>query len=527
MKKLNSKEIRSLWIDFWKNKGHEEVPSKSLIPVNDPSLLWINSGVATLKDFFSGKKIPQNPRLTNSQKSIRTNDIENVGVTARHHTLFEMLGNFSIGEYFKDEVLEWAYEFVFEVLEFPKDKVYITYFDEDTQTYDKWISLGIDPEHLIKGNRDTNFWDVGSGPCGPDTELFFDRGEKYDPENVGIKLLKEDLENDRYIEFWNIVFSEFNNDGNGNYEELKQKNIDTGAGLERLNSIMNDAPTNFDTDSFLPLIRRIEEITGSKYVIENYFTREKEQEKINKHFRVIADHIRAVCQAIEDGAKPSNTQRGYIIRRLIRRAYRAGLMLGVKDETFLHTLVKTVAEVLDVYPIQIDKVAAIIKKEEVAFAKTIKQGEELLEKEIQNTKGEFDFAVAFKLFETYGFPIEITEEILEERGIKLDTSKFAEFQEKHAEASRGSNVSAMESQIQIIQDITSKQSEFIGYSEMKSESKVVFQGTEGDRVYLLLDKTPLYPTGGGQANDWGTIDSQEVLDVFKDKYGILWNVLED
>lgn len=527
MQKLTSKEIRQMWLSYWESKGHEIVASKSLIPVNDPSLLWINSGVATLKDYFSGKKIPSNPRITNSQKSIRTNDIENVGVTARHHTLFEMLGNFSIGDYFKQEVLGWAYELLFNVFKFDKDKIYFTYFDEDQDAYNRWIELGVDPSHMIRGGRDTNFWDVGSGPCGPCTEIFYDRGEKYDPEHVGLRLLKEDLENDRYVEIWNIVFSQFNNDGTNHYEELKQKNIDTGAGLERIVSVFQDAPTNFDTDLFQPIIKAVESMTGSHYDIENYFRGDKAQERINKNFRVIADHIRAVSLAIEDGAKPSNTQRGYIIRRLIRRAYRSGLLLGAKDDSFLYKLVPVVAEVMDVYPIDVEKVSAIIRKEELAFAKTIRQGEELLNKELENTKDEFNAEVAFKLFETYGFPIELTSEILEEKGIKLDASKFVELQEKHAEASRGKTVAGMDVQIQVIQEVKELQSSFVGYETLETKSSVLFKGEEAGKTYVLLDKTPFYPTGGGQAHDLGTIDGYDVINVFKDKFGNVWHVLND
>ncbi len=516
-----------MWLDFFASKGHEVVPSKSLIPVNDPSLLWINSGVATLKDYFTGKKIPVNPRITNSQKSIRTNDIENVGVTARHHTLFEMLGNFSVGDYFKPEALEFAYELLFSVFKFDQDKIYFTYFEDDKATYEKWISLGVDQSHMIKGTRDTNFWDVGQGPCGPCTEIFYDRGEKYDPEHLGLKLLEEDLENDRYIEIWNIVFSQFNNDGNGNYEEMKQKNIDTGAGLERIVSVFQDAPTNFDTDLFQPIIRVVEEMTGSKYDINNYFTKEPIQEKVNKNFRIIADHMRAVSLAIEDGAKPSNTQRGYIIRRLVRRAYRSGLMLGAHEESFLYNLVPVVASVMSVFPIDVIKVSAIIQKEEMAFARTISQGQELLNKELEITKDDFDFGVAFKLFETYGFPIELTQEILAEKNIKLDISKFAEYQEKHAEASRGKKLNGMESQIQIIQAINEHKSDFVGYLEFEVTAKVIFQGEENNKFFVLLDKTPFYATSGGQHSDNGTIDEIQVIDVFKDKFGNHWHVTEE
>ena len=524
MKKYTSKEIRQMWLDFFESKGHEVIESKSLIPVKDPSLLWINSGVATLKDYFSGKKIPSNPRITNSQKSIRTNDIENVGVTARHHTFFEMLGNFSIGDYFKTEAIAYAYEMLFDVFKFDKDKIYFTYFEEDNDTYNEWIKLGIDPSHLIKGDRDMNFWDVGQGPCGPDTEIFYDRGEKYDPEGIGIKLLAEDLENDRYVEIWNVVFSQFNNDGEGNYEELKQKNIDTGAGLERIVSIFQDAPTNFDTDLFLPIIREVEKMTDFTYDIDNYFKKDPEQAKINRRFRVIADHMRAVIVAIQDGAKPSNTQRGYIIRRLIRRAYRSGIQLGIKETTFAYKLIDIVEQTLAVYKIDKEKVSKIIKKEELAFAKTIKQGEEILFNELSKSNGELDAKIAFKLFETYGFPVELTQEIVEEKGIKLDISKFDELKKKHADASRGEKLSGMESQIKVIQTIESKVSEFVGYDTLTSSSKVLVQAEESGKNYVLLDKTPFYATKGGQHYDKGTIGGVEVLDVFRDKYENHWHV---
>ena len=526
MKSRTSKEIRQMWLDFFESKQHEVVKSKSLIPVNDPSLLWINSGVATLKDYFSGKKLPSNPRITNSQKSIRTNDIENVGLTARHQTFFEMLGNFSIGDYFKKEALEFALELLTKVYEFDLDKIYITYYEEDQETYDLWVSLGINKEHLIKGDREMNFWDLGMGPCGPDTEIFFDRGPKYDPENIGLKLLKEDLENDRYIEIWNIVFSQFNNDGENNYEELAQKNIDTGAGLERIVSILQDAPTNFDTDLFLPIIKEIEIMSGKEYKTDNYFINNKEQTAINKFFKVMADHIRAVSVAIQDGAKPSNTQRGYIIRRLIRRAYRSGIQLGIKEETFLYKLTPVVASVLDVYPLEQQKVQEIIKKEEKAFARTIKQGEEILKNELASSKEELSAEVAFKLFETYGFPVELTQEIVEEKGIKLDLDKVAKLRVKHADASRGTTHKAMEKQIKIIQGVTSQVSSFVGYDKLSSDTEVVFQGEENGKHYVLLKETPFYATKGGQQYDKGTLNGIEVQDVFNDKFENHWHVIE-
>lgn len=528
MRRLSSSEVRKLWLDFFAKKGHQVIPSKNLIPVNDPSLLWINSGVAALKEYFTGKKLPPSPRLTNSQKSIRTNDIENVGVTARHHTLFEMLGNFSIGDYFRDEALEWACELLFGVFGFDREKIYITYFADDENTYKRWLSLGINESHLIKGDRKTNFWDVGQGPCGPCTEIFYDRGEKYDEQKVGIRLLKEDIENDRYIEIWNIVFSQYNNDGANNYEELRQKNIDTGAGLERIVSIFQDAPTNFDTDLFLPIIHDFEKTVSLKYDIQNYFTKDANQQLINKNFRIIADHIRAVSLAIEDGAVPSNNLRGYIIRRLIRRTYRAGKTLGNNEDAFLYKLVPVVSKTLAFLNINIEKVQSIIMQEELAFAKTIVQGQNILAAELAKHKKVFPFEVAFKLFETYGFPIELTQEILAEKNIDLDISQFDDYLSKHANLSRGKKVFGMENQVQIIQSISEKLSDFVGYDDnnLSTEAEVIFQGQENDQFYVLLSKTPFYATGGGQAHDLGIINNIKVKNVFKDKFGNHWHILD-
>ncbi len=534
MKNISSKELRKLWLDFFKSKDHMILESESLIPKNDPSLLWINSGVATLKDYFSGKKMPPKNRIANSQKSIRTNDIENVGVTSRHHTLFEMLGNFSIGDYFKDEAIEFAWEFLTKELEMPKEYIYITYFKEDSATYKKWLSIGVDPSHLIPGDKDMNFWDMGIGPCGPDTEIFFDRGERFDSR--GIELIEKDIDNDRFIEIWNIVFSEFNNDGEGNYTELAQKNIDTGAGLERIASILQGGYTNFDTDLFIPIIKNIEMMSGKKYIADNYFSKDKEQTKINKSIKIIADHMRAVVNSIQDGAKPSNVSRGYIIRRLIRRAYKEGIELGIKEKEFLYKLTNIVKKTLP-FDVDVKKVEEIIMKEELSFAKTIEQGKKLLDKSIVKGK-EFDFAIAFKLFETYGFPIELTQEILKEKNIKLDISKFKKFKDEHAKASRGKEVAGMSKQINSIQKIEKKISEFIGYGDEtpgslnieKSQSKVLRLFNDEAEVeelrgegYVVFDKTPFYATSGGQRHDKGTIVQKNktitVKSVFKDKFG--------
>ena len=525
MKKYSSKEIRKIWLDFFASKNHKIIESKSLIPKNDPSILWINSGVATLKKYFSGKELPLSPRMVNSQKCIRTNDIENVGITARHHTFFEMLGSFSIGDYFKDKAIKIAFELIFKVFAFPKEKIYVSYFEKDKFTYNKWLSLGIDAKNLIKGTKKTNFWDLGQGPCGPCTEIFFDRGQKFDPKNLGVELLEKDIENDRYIEIWNIVFSQFNNDGENNYEELKQKNIDTGAGLERIACIFQDVPTNFDTDLFLPIINEIEKITNKKYSVENYFIKDQNQSKINKKMRIIADHLRAIVLAINDGAKPSNTRRGYIIRRLIRRSYRCGIELGIKNKIFLSKLVSITSFVIDYYKIDQEKVQAIIKKEELAFSNTIKQGEKILHEEINKNKTYFSPQIAFKLFETYGFPIELTKEILSEKNIKLDISMFNKLMKEHGIKSKNKQNVGIDKQIQSIQVVNKKVSKFIGYEVISSISEVIKQVFENDKYFVLLDKTPFYATKGGQLHDWGKIDNIPVLDVFQDKYNNHWHVL--
>ena len=329
MKNLTANEIRTIWLNFWKERGHYVEPSASLIPHNDPTLLWINAGVAALKKYFDGSEIPANKRITNVQKSLRTNDIENVGMTARHHTFFEMLGNFSIGDYFRNEVIPWAFDLLTNEKYFGIDpmKLYITYHPDDEATKNLWIRCGMQEDHMIP--LEDNFWCIGEGPCGPDTEIFFDRGEKYDPDHLGIRLLKEDIENDRYIEIWNIVFSQYNAQegvARKDYKELPHKNIDTGGGLERFACIMQGAETNFETDLFLPIIKETEKLTKVPY------------EENKMAYRVIADHIRTCTFALSDGASFSNEGRGYVLRRILRRAMRYGRKLGIY-EPFLYRLV--------------------------------------------------------------------------------------------------------------------------------------------------------------------------------------------
>lgn len=526
MKKLSSKEIRSKWLEFFKKNDHLIVESKSLIPVNDPSLLWINSGVATLKNYFSGKKKPPHPRLTNSQKAIRTNDIENVGVTSRHHTFFEMLGNFSIGDYFKKEAIAYAKDFLMNVLEMEEDKLYMTYFGDDEETKQIWLDNGIKESHLIKGTRDTNFWDVGAGPCGPCTEIFYDRGPKYDKR--GLELLKEDIENDRYIEIWNIVFSQYNNDGENNYTELKQKNIDTGAGLERIACIMQDVPTNYDSDLFINIIKEVEKYTKYRYDVDNYFKNDKKQKEINTYFKIIADHARTAVNAIADGEKVSNVGRGYIIRRLLRRSSYKGMQLGIKEH-FLHKLVHAVKDSL---PFEYD--CKIVEKEildeEILFSQTIENGKQLLEEHIAKNTKIFDGEIAFNLLETYGFPIELTEEILKQKGIKIDMKAFEKAKQKHIEVSRGQKVSGMDRVINSLALIKDKIDDFIGYTCLNCKTKILKLFDDEKEIkkingkgYLLLEKTPFYATCGGQRHDKGYMKQGKeiikVIDVFKDKFG--------
>ncbi len=534
MKKLSANEIRKMWLDFFKSKDHYFLEPVSLVPVEDPSLLWINSGVATLKPYFDGRMNPPSPRLTNSQKSIRTNDIENVGVTARHQTMFEMLGNFSIGDYFKKEAIEFAWE----LLTSPKwfdinpNLLYITVFNEDKEAYDVWTKvIKIKEDHIFKGTRDTNFWDVGQGPCGPNTEIFFDRGEKWDPKKIGSKLLKDDIENDRYIEIWNIVFSQFNNDGNNNYTELPRKNIDTGAGFERLVSIFQEAPTNFETDIFFPTIQEVEKMCNKefRYSIENYYNENKEQTKINTAFKVIADHVRAAVFAISDGVFPGNKDRGYIIRRLIRRSSVYGRKLGIK-ESFLYKLVDNVIQAMkDFYPYLIEKkdmVKEVIKQEELRFLKTLSKGYEHLESIIKAEK-KVTGKNALLLFESFGFPIELTTEIANEANVKIDLKSYEKLLEDAKQLARNSRKDdkAWNKQSAILTGLK-VESEFVGYDLEECDSKVNFifedekklESVTNKVVFITLTKTPFYAEKGGQAADNGyLIDSQDnrhlVMDV--------------
>ncbi|MFX3887057.1 alanine--tRNA ligase [Streptococcus suis] len=513
MKNLSSAQIRQMWLDFWKSKGHSVEPSANLVPVNDPTLLWINSGVATLKKYFDGSVIPDNPRITNAQKSIRTNDIENVGKTARHHTMFEMLGNFSIGDYFRDEAIEWGFELLTspEWFALPKDKLYMTYYPDDVDSYNRWIALGVGPSHLIP--LEDNFWEIGAGPSGPDTEIFFDRGTDFDPENIGIRLLEEDIENDRYIEIWNIVLSQFNADPavpRSEYKELPSKNIDTGAGLERLAAIFQGAKTNFETDLFLPIIREVEKISGKTY----------DPDGDNMSFKVIADHIRALSFAIGDGALPGNEGRGYVLRRLLRRASMHGQRLGI-TEPFLYKLVEIVGNIMEsYYPEILEKrafIEKIVKSEEESFARTIHTGsqfaEQLMDKLAAEGKSEIDGRDIFKLYDTYGFQVELTEELAEHRGMTLDIAGFEAAMKEQQDRARASVVKggSMGMQNETLAAITEESTFVYGQTALEASLSVIVadnartEAVSEGQALLVFDQTPFYAEMGGQVADHGFV----------------------
>ena len=521
MKKLKAYEIRQMWLDFFKSKGHEVIPSASLLPKDDPTLLWINAGVAPLKKYFDGREKPQNPRLCNAQKSIRTNDIDNVGKTARHHTFFEMLGNFSIGDYFREEVLTWAAELLFseEWFGFDRDLIYITYYTKDLDTLQKWVSLGVEESHMIP--LDDNFWEIGEGPCGPDTEIFFDRGEKYDPKHLGIKMLKEDIENDRYIEIWNIVFSQFNSEPGkkrSEYKELPSKNIDTGSGLERLACVMQETETNYETDLFMPYIRFLEDRTGVKYTGQ-------------MSFKVIVDHIRSITFALSDGATFGNNGRGYVLRRILRRAVRYARKLNIK-EPFLYQMVELVASNMEqFYPYlkeQAELVAKLIKIEEENFWRTLENGEKKLNDLIASLSGDtLSGEDVFLLYDTFGFPLELTIEASSEKGIKVDEEGFNSYLKQQKERARLARGKAQSMNAQVEAYLKFKDEvKFVGYDTLHSSSQVIALFMDGNptevasgEVVIVTKETPFYAESGGQVSDHGkvTIEGNDfnVIDCIK------------
>lgn len=525
MKKLQSSEVRQMFLDFFKEKGHAVEPSASLVPHEDPTLLWINSGVATLKKYFDGRVIPANPRICNAQKSIRTNDIENVGKTARHHTFFEMLGNFSIGDYFKVEAIEWAWEFLTSEkwIGFDADKLSVTIHPEDQEAFELWHKkIGIPEERIIR--LEGNFWDIGEGPSGPNTEIFYDRGEEYgnDPEDPE---LYPGGENDRYLEVWNLVFSQFNHNPDGTYTPLPKKNIDTGMGLERMVSIIQNVETNFDTDLFIPIIRATEQISNEKY------GQDKEKDV---SFKVIADHVRTVSFAISDGALPSNEGRGYVLRRLLRRAVRYAKKINI-NRPFMNELVPVVAEIMvDFYPevkAKADFIQKVIKNEEERFHETLNEGLTILSQVMKEQKAKGSDIIpgedVFRLYDTYGFPVELTEEYAEEEDMKIDHDGFDQEMEGQRERARAAiqKVDSMQVQGGVLGEIK-VESEFVGYNQLAVENasvlvivkdgETITEAKQGDEVQLILDKTPFYAESGGQIADAGTMGNEQVKIKVKD-----------
>lgn len=502
-------ELREKYLSFFESKGHLRLPSFSLVPQGDKSLLLINAGMAPLKKYFTGELTPPRTRVTTCQKCIRTPDIERVGITARHGTFFEMLGNFSFGDYFKHEATAWAWEFCTKVLEMPADKIYISVYQDDDEAYDIWTKeLGVSPDHMVRLGKEDNFWEHGAGPCGPCSELYFDRGEKY---GCGSPTCGVGCDCDRYVEFWNLVFTQFDNDGNNNYTRLKSCNIDTGMGLERLACIMQGVDNLFEVDTVQNIMKHIMQIAGVKY---------HEDEKKDVSLRVITDHIRSTTFMIGDGVMPSNEGRGYVLRRLLRRAARHGRLLGI-DGTFLYKVCETVIkENATAYPNLVEKhdlIVKVIKAEEESFNKTIDTGLNLLENIIaQSDSKVLSGADAFKLQDTFGFPIDLTKELLEERGMSVDIDEYdrlyaqsraaarAARKDAGAQAWKDSNVS--------FKDVGA--TEFVGYTDYSCDAEIKAIVTNGERdefatadseVVVVLNKTPFYGESGGQAGDTGVI----------------------
>ena len=518
MKKMTSTEIRNMWFKFFESKGHKILESAPLVPIDDDSLLFINAGVTPLKKYFDGTVVPDNKRLASIQKCIRTNDIDNVGVTKRHQTFFEMMGNFSVGDYFRDDALTFAMELLTgeEWFAIPKEKIYVTVYTDDEDAFNKWVSLGLDPSHIAR--LDGNFWEIGEGPCGPDSEIFYDRGSEYDPDGKALEHFMKDEEQERYVEIWNNVFSQFNSKtglDRKDYPELPNKNIDTGAGLERWCCIFQGVDSTFETDLFVPIIERIEELTNRKYNGE-------------MPYKVIADHIRAITMALTDGAIFENTGRGYVLRRLLRRSVRMGKKLGM-NEPFIYKLVDTVADIMkDSYKdVETSKgfVKTLVLQEEELFYKTLEQGERRLYQLISESKDKtisgYD---AFKLYDTYGFPFELTLEYLEEQGLTTSREEFDKYMTEARQLAKSNQKDNANMHIQNEVLLGFKDNSEFLYDTYEMDSNIIALFKDDNMVdaisdtgYVVLDKTCFYATSGGQVSDIGAIKSDnfkaKVVDV--------------
>ena len=524
MKPYGLNELRKKYLEFFESKGHLALPSFSLVPENDKSLLLINAGMAPLKPYFTGQEIPPRTRVTTCQKCIRTGDIENVGKTARHGTFFEMLGNFSFGDYFKHEAIAWSWEFLTKVLEIPEDRLYPSVYLEDDEAFDIWNKeVGVAKDRIFRFGKEDNFWEHGAGPCGPCSEIYYDRGEKYGCGKPGCTV---GCECDRYIEIWNNVFTQFENDGEGHYTELENKNIDTGMGLERLATVMQDVDSIFDVDTIKAIRDKICEFAGVSY---------GEEYKTDVSIRVITDHIRSVTFMVSDGITPSNEGRGYVLRRLLRRAARHGRLLGIQGE-FLAKLSETVmAESHTGYPELLDRKDYIIKLitvEEQNFNKTIDQGLAILNTMMEDLQKSGEKVLSgentFKLYDTYGFPIDLTIEILEEKGFSVDEDGFKKAMENQRQTARDARETTnyMGKDVTIYQSIdASVESKFVGYDRLIHESKVTVLTTkdaivdelkEGEEGTILVEETPMYATMGGQVADAGVIEGADGTFVVED-----------
>ncbi len=532
MKWMGLNEIREKYLSFFESKEHLRMPSFSLVPQGDKSLLLINAGMAPLKKYFTGELTPPKTRVTTCQKCIRTPDIERVGITARHGTYFEMLGNFSFGDYFKHDATRWAWEFCTKVMEMPADRIYISVYLEDDEAYDIWTKeIGIPEDHMVRFGKEDNFWEHGAGPCGPCSELYFDRGEKY---GCGSPDCKVGCDCDRFIEFWNLVFTQFDNDGNGNYSKLKSCNIDTGMGLERLACIMQDVNNLFEVDTVQNIMKHVVDISGVKY---------HENEKNDISLRVITDHIRSTTFMIGDGVMPSNEGRGYVLRRLLRRAARHGRLLGIEG-TFLSDVCETVIkENANAYPNLVEKhdlIVKVIKAEEESFNKTIDTGLNLLENIIENTDSKvLSGADAFRLQDTFGFPIDLTKELLEEKGMSVDIDEYnrlyAESRAAARAARKDAGAEAWKGGQASLKDISA--TEFVGYTSYECDATVKAIVSNGERadvatsdsnIAIVLDKTSFYGESGGQAGDTGIIKTAnatfEVTATNKTPDGIILHI---
>lgn len=524
MKYMSHDDIRNMWFKFFTENGHKIYESAPLVPINDDSLLWINAGVAPLKKYFDGTEVPDSRRIVNIQKCIRTNDIENVGITKRHQTFFEMMGNFSVGDYFKNEAIEFAFKLLTgkEYFAIPKELLYVTVYKDDQVAKNRWIEVGLDPAHIVP--LEGNFWEIGEGPCGPDSEIFFDRGEKYDPDHKAFDLFKNDKDQERYVEIWNNVFSQFNSKEGvkrSDYQELPSKNIDTGAGLERWCCIFQGVDSNFETDLFKPIIKHIEELAKFSY-------------NGQKEFKIIADHIRAITFALADGACFENVGRGYVLRRLLRRSVRFGRQIGLECP-FMYKIVSDVVDVMkDAYPYLVQKrplVEATVLEEEKLFLKTLEAGERRLKELVSESHdGYISGEEAFKLYDTYGFPFELTEEYLKDLGYKVDKSEFDKYMQAQKDLAKknAKNKTQMASQKKVLLDFKEKSEFAYGIYRLKSQVLAIFSKDEmideiDHDTYIAIKRTCFYAESGGQVSDTGMIVGKNfkarVVDVFKGPNG--------